>query len=271
MKAWFCVLTTVCCAVQPLNADTMPESRIVFSKPAMRWLWGGFGFHNSEATMTPMMTEEFRDQRVLKSFREISPTFSRLFAGYADWTKEAMDRFADYYDATFRRAGTTLYLVPGRMPPITEDFDADAYAEDVATRLKYLIKERKCTKIRYYTASNELSVGPTGAWFKQHWDMYVVVMDALYRAFRRHGLDVGLMSSDASGYANLETLDWSIRDLNEVTDTYCWHLYSYSRPGGKRTSCSRNRGSFRTRKCLGNRPVRRRHTGRFCCSGQRIP
>ena len=234
MKAWFCVLATVCCAVQPLNADTMPESRIVFSKPAMRWLWGGFGFHNSEATMTPMMSEEFRDQRALKSFREISPTFSRLFAGYADWTKEAMDRFADYYDATFRRAGTTLYLVPGRMPPITEDFDADAYAEDVATRLKYLIKERKCTKIRYYTASNELSVGPTYAWFSKHWDLYVAVMKALYRAFRRHGLDVGLMSSDASGHAMLDTLDWAIRDLGDETEVYCWHLYSGGRPKGKR-------------------------------------
>ena len=220
--------------IAPPAASKSVGAQIRLEKPAMRWLWGGFGFHNSEATMTPLMTDEFRDQRVLKSFREISPTFSRLFAGYADWTREAMDRFADYYDATFRRAGTTLYLVPGRMPTITEDFDADDYAEAVATRLEYLVKERKCTKIRYYTASNELSVGPSGAWFKTHWDKYVVVMDALYRAFQRHGLDIGLMSSDASSYASLDTIDWAIRDLNEVTDTYCWHIYSYSRPAGKK-------------------------------------
>ena len=225
------VVLTACAS---LMASGAVDAEIRLEKPAMRWLWGGFGFHNSEATMTPIMTEEFRDQRVLKSFREISPTFSRLFAGYADWTKEAMERFANYYDATFRGADTTLYLVPGRMMAITKDFDAAAYAEDVATRLEYLIKVRKCTKIRYYTASNELSVGSTGAWFKTHWDMYVTVMDALYRAFRRHGLDVGLMTSDASGYGSLETLDWSIRDLNEVTDTYCWHIYSYSRPEGKK-------------------------------------
>ena len=113
------VLLAVLTACVSLSASGAIDAAIRLEKPAMRWLWGGFGFHNSEATMTPMMTEEFRDQRVLKSFREISPTFSRLFAGYADWTKEAMDRFADYYDATFRRAGTTLYLVPGRMPTIT--------------------------------------------------------------------------------------------------------------------------------------------------------
>ena len=232
-NALSCVLAAACCAVQTLAAGAAPESRIVFTKPAMRWLWGGFGFHNSEATMTPMMSEEFRDQRVLKTFREISPTFARVFAGYWNWTPEAMDRFADYYDATFRPAGTILYMAPGRMPTITEDFCPDAYAEAVASRLEYLIKQRKCVKIRYYTASNELSVGRTSAWFRTHWDVYVKVMNALYRAFDRHGLDIGLMASDASGYRNLETIDWSIRDLNDITDTYCWHLYSYDRPAGK--------------------------------------
>ena len=206
------------------------ESRVTFIKPKMRWLWGGFGFHNSEATMTPIMSDEFRDQRVLKTFREISPTYSRLFAGYADWTKEAMDRFADYYDATFRLAGTTLYLVPGRMPTITEDFDPDVYAEAVAVRLEYLVKERKCTKIRYYTAANELSVGSNYCWFRNHWELYVKVMKALHRAFRRHGLDIGLMASDASGEGNFETIDWAIRDLNDQTEVYCWHKYAAYRP-----------------------------------------
>jgi hypothetical protein len=213
-------------AGQPQREDAAIAADVVIDKPVMRWLWGGFGFHNSEATMTPMMSEEFRDQRVLKTFRELSPTYSRVFAGYWDWTQEAMDRFADYYDATFRQAGTTLYLAPGRMPTITEDFDPDAYAEAVASRLEYLVKKRKCVKIRYYTASNELSVGSTYAWFLSHWDVYVKVMKSLHRAFARHGLDIGLMSSDASGFNNLKTIDWSIRDLNDVTDTYCWHLYS---------------------------------------------
>jgi len=213
-----------------LLAASVVGAEIRFEKPAMRWLWGGFGFHNSEATMTPLMTDEFRDQRVLKSFREISPTYSRLFAGYADWTKEAMDRFADYYDATFRLAGTTLYVVPGRMPTITEDFDPEAYAEAVAVRLEYLVKERKCTKIRYYTAANELSVGSNYCWFRNHWELYVKVMKALYRAFRRHGLDIGLMASDASGERNFETLDWAIRDLNDQTEVYCWHKYAVHSP-----------------------------------------
>ena len=207
-----------------LSADAA-GSRIVFDKPTQRWLWGGFGFHNSEATMTPMMSEEFRDQRVLKTFREISPTYSRVFAGYWDWTREAMDRFADYYDATFRRAGTTLYLVPGRMPVITDDFDAESYCEAVATRLEYLVKERKCTKIRYYCLSNELSVGPTYAWFAKHWDKYAEINREMQRAFMRHGLDIGLQTPDSSGYSRMADIDWAITNINEQTDTYCWHCY----------------------------------------------
>ena len=175
--------------------------------------------------MTPMMSEEFRDQRVLKTFREISPTYSRVFAGYWDWTREAMDRFADYYDATFRRAGTTLYLVPGRMPVITDDFDAESYCEAVATRLEYLVKERKCTKIRYYCLSNELSVGPTYAWFAKHWDKYAEINREMQRAFMRHGLDIGLQTPDSSGYSRMADIDWAITNINEQTDTYCWHCY----------------------------------------------
>ena len=196
-------------ALGALSSETsgLSESRIDFTKPAMRWLWGGFGFHNSEATMTPLMSEEFRDQRVLKTFREISPTYSRVFAGYWDWTREAMDRFADYYDATFRRAGTTLYLVPGRMPVITDDFDAESYCEAVATRLEYLVKERKCTKIRYYCLSNELSVGPTYAWFAKHWDKYAEINREMQRAFMRHGLDIGLQTPDSSGYSRMADID----------------------------------------------------------------
>lgn len=61
-------------------------SKIMIEKPRMRWLFGGIGFHNSESTMSALMNEKFMNEIALKSFREISPTFSRVFAGYADWT-----------------------------------------------------------------------------------------------------------------------------------------------------------------------------------------
>ena len=102
-------------------------SRITINNPPMRWLFSGFGFHNSEATMSALMSEKFKNEVAVKAFREISPTFSRVFAVYADWSKEAMDAFADYYDLTFRKAGTILYAVPGRLPYITDEDNIDVY------------------------------------------------------------------------------------------------------------------------------------------------
>jgi len=218
-----------------LQESGSKSSSVVFTKPIMRWLWGGLGFHNSEATMTAIMTEEFHDQRVVKSFREISPTYSRVCGGFADWTKEAMDHFADYYDETFRKAGTILYLIPGRMPVITDDFNMKTYSENVASRLEYLIKERKCTGIRYYCATNELSVGYTYAWFSNHMELYRQLNIELQAAFQRHGLDIGLMTPDASEFSKLPEMKWAMENMNEQTEVYCWHYYAnYWVPGDRK-------------------------------------
>lgn len=198
-------------------------SIIKLSKPPYRWLFGGVGFHNSEATMLKIMPQKFRDEIAVKTFREISPTFSRTFAGYADWTREAMDAFADYYDLTYRNAGTLIYLAPGRIPYITEDFDVEAHCESVAANFDYLINERKCTKLRYYCVTNELSVGNTNAWFwhQDQMELYKQIHNCLYRAFRRHGLDIGLIAPD-SGFGRIT---WATENVDETTECYCAHTY----------------------------------------------
>ena len=206
-------------------------SKIIVKNQRLKWLFGGIGFHNSEATMTALMNSRFKNERVLKTFREISPTFSRVFAGYYNWTKEAMDAFADYYDATFRNAGTLLYLVPGRMPHITDDFNMEEYCEKVAVNLEYLIKVRKCTKIRYYCVTNELSVGNTYAFLASDLPLLKKLHECLYKAFRRHELDIGLLATDCSGTENFDQIDWARKNMDEVTECYCAHLYSEYLPG----------------------------------------
>lgn len=199
--------------------------KIKIRKPYRRWLFGGLGFHNSEATMTPMMSESFLNERVLKCFREISPTFSRVYGGFADWTFEAMDLFADYYDKTFRKTGTLIYMVPGRMPMPTKEFDLEDYCERTAKNLEYLIKERKCTKIRYFCATNELSVGNTYAYLSDKLDYFKEIHEALNRAFLRHGLDVGLLATDCSGASTAPQIKWATENMDEITSDYCLHLY----------------------------------------------
>jgi hypothetical protein len=216
-------------------------SEITISKPYFRWLFGGFGFQHSEAELTALMSEEFRDQRVLKTFREISPSFARVYAGYADWSKEAMDRFADYYDLTFRQAGTTLYIVPGCMPALPDQIDVEAYCEKVAKNLEYLVKTRNIRKIRFYCLTNELTAGNTYKYFDgDRMELFKKYHEGLFRAFRRHGLDgIGLAATDASDAGPqampktaIEQIEWAQKNMDEITGIYCNHWYMYNREPG---------------------------------------
>ena len=211
---------------------------VTITKPYIRWLFNGFGFQNSEANFLAIMPDDFRDQRVLKTFAEISPSFSRVYTGFADQSKEQLDRFADYYDLTFRKAGTTLYAVPCAMPPLAEELDADAYAEKVAKNLEYLIKVRNCRKIRYYCLTNELMNGDRWGWFaqKDRWELFKKFNVALFRAFHRHELDIRILASDESASPNPEAtknvypmLDWIKANMDDYVGAYCTHWYVYGR------------------------------------------
>jgi hypothetical protein len=206
-----------------------PEQTVVnIQKPAMMWLWAGAGFHNSEASMLRVMSDEFRDQVVLKAFREISPTITRVFAGYYDWTKTSMHDFADYYDLTFRQAGTTVYMVPGRMPFLQNPEDdkcIDEYMEQVCSRLEYIIKERKLTKVRYYCLSNEMCMGNQWGYFDTRLDLFKKYNEKLYWTLKKHNLDIGLAATDTSGFRNMPQIDWATKNMDQITDIYCWHVY----------------------------------------------
>ena len=208
---------------------------VTIAKPYFRWLFGGFGFQHSEANFAALMPDDFRDQRVLKTFAELSPTFGRVYTGFADESKEQLDRFADYYDLTFRRAGTTLYAVPCAMPSFADKIDADEYAENVAKNLEYLIKTRNCRKIRYYCLTNELMCGDNWAWFVNGGkeEIFKKFYAALFHAFRRHDLDIRLLASDEAATTKPEKvypfLDWIKANMDDYVGVYCTHWYVYGR------------------------------------------
>ena len=210
-------------------------AQVTVEKPYFRWLFGGFGFQHSEASLTALMSDEFRDQRVVKSFREISPTFGRVYIGFADISKEQMDRFADYYDATFRLAQTTLYAVPCCIESFPEKLDPDEYAEKVAKNLEYLIKVRKCVKIRYYCLTNELVAGGKWEYFSTNnqMDCYRKLNEALFFAFRKHQLDIRILATDIAvttrPYEALPSLRWASDNMDDYIGAYCSHWYVYGR------------------------------------------
>ena len=222
-------------SVSTLFALVVSAADVTVEKPYFRWLWGGFGFQQSEANLTALMPDDFLNERVLKTFAELSPTFARVYTGFADQSKEQLDRFADYYDKTFRKAGTTLYAVPCAMPAIREGDDARAYAEKVAKNLAYLVKERRCRKIRFYCLTNELMVGDEWNWFARNgkMDVYKVYNEALYDAFRKYDLDIRILATDMAVTTKPElaigSLEWARTNMNDVVGAYCSHWYVYGR------------------------------------------
>ena len=219
-----------------LSVDREPTEKTVVAieRPQMPWLFAGFGFQNAEAQLTPMMTDEFRNERAVKSFRELSPSFSRVYVGRAGESREALDRFADYYDKTFRPCDTTIYAVGGSLPGFPEKLDVEAHAEGVAKSLEYLIKERDCRKIRFYCLTNELMCDDQWAYFwkKDKMPLFKRFHEALYDAFRRHGLDIQLAASDGSyGRKQAEELKWTTENMDLLTGIYCTHYYDNVKPG----------------------------------------
>ena len=217
-------------------AGSASGADVTIEKPYFRWLFGGFGFQHSEANFLSLMPDDFRDQRVLKTFAELSPTFGRVYAGFADQSREQLDRFADYYDRTFRKAGTVLYAVPCAMPAFADTIDAEAYAEKVARNLEYLVRERNCRKIRYYCVSNELMSGDAGCWFKRpgNDEVFKRFYVALFHAFRRHGLDILLIASDEPTTnwkrdSVFPFLEWIRDNMDDCVGAYCTHWYVCSR------------------------------------------
>jgi len=209
---------------------------VTIEKPYFRWLFGGFGFQHSEANFIRIMKDEFRDQRVLKTFIELSPTFGRVYTAQANIPREQLDAFAEFYDLTFRKAGTTLYVCPGPLPAGPERYDPAEYAAKVADQLEYLIRSRGCRKIRYYCICNELVVGDEWEYFKKSDEnraLYVKMNEALFDAFRRRGLDVDLLATDEACTRDPskvdEFYDWTVKNMSDVVGTYCNHWYVYGR------------------------------------------
>ena len=83
---------------------------IIVTRGKYPQLFGGLGFHNNDATMYHVMEREHFNQVICKNYREISPGFMRTFGGFAEWTKEAMDEFAEYYEQMQKWTDTPIYL-----------------------------------------------------------------------------------------------------------------------------------------------------------------
>ena len=197
--------------------------KISVSKGDFPILFGGFGFHNSEALFYPIIEKEQFNQKICKCYREISPGFMRTFAGYANWSKESMDAFAEYYDKMQCVTDTPMYFACAKGQLHFSDEERMEYAEKVAENLDYLINEKGVKQLRYYCYSNEMSINDWGGLLKDL-PLFQKYHEYLYRAFQKRNLNIGLLATDASdGY--WDTIDYAIENMNRISEDFCLHTY----------------------------------------------
>ena len=197
---------------------------IKITKNKYAHIFGGAGFHNNDGTIYHIIGKEHFNQYVCKCYREAAPGFMRTFGGFSDWTKEAMDEFADYYEKMQKWTDTPIYLTPGAGKMHFSDEEIAEYCEDVAKNLAYLYYDKNVKHIRYYCFSNEMSRVMWGV-LLQDLPTFKKYHEGLYAAFQRHKLPIGLLATDASGYEQWETVRWARKNMAEITEDFCVHIY----------------------------------------------
>ena len=182
-------------------------------------IFAGCGFHNNDATMYHVLDREHFNQYICKCYREISPGFMRTFAGFSDWTKEAMDEFAEYYEKMQKWTDTPMYFTPGMAKNHFSDEAIKKYCEDVAERLNYLYYEKNVKHIRYYCFSNEMSCNMYGVLLKDL-PLFQKYHEGLFAAFQKYNLPIGLLATDASEYENWSTVDYAIEHMASISEDF---------------------------------------------------
>lgn len=197
---------------------------IRMEQPTYPAVFAGIGFHNSEAGMYRLMSERFFHEKIAKCYREISPGFMRCFGGFSDWSREAMDDFCEYYQKMQAVTDTPIYMVPGRGKIHFSDAEIEDYCNQVAEKLAYLIREKKVRHLAYYCFSNELAQVTMGHLISRL-PLFGQYQEQLYRAFQNHGLNIGLLATDAAN--DWSSLDWAMQNLDIYTKDYCGHYYEH--------------------------------------------
>jgi hypothetical protein len=144
--------------------------------------------------------------------------------GFYNQTEESLDKFAEYYEYMQKWTDTPMYLTVDTCHLHFSDEEIQDYCENIADRLAYLYHKKGVKHIRYYCLSNELSRKRHGNLVK---DMptFKKYHEYFYRAFLKRNLPIGLLSTDATEYENWNTVDWALKNMNEITDDVCVHIY----------------------------------------------
>ncbi len=180
----------------------------------------GVGFdtfqHNFPATAQQM------DQVLFKRWRELAPSFVRMDI-QTDWGTKQLNQMAKHL-LLMQETGTVAYITLWDLPVEQTPQDMANFAKHTADQMAYLIKTRGCICIKYFCISNELTLDKWGA-LANDLPLYATYQNAIFKAFWKEGLHIGMLATDASPISEWNTVKWAADHINSTTAVYGAHEY----------------------------------------------
>lgn len=193
---------------------TIDPSRVVLDH------FAGVGFHVFHHTHN--IPQTMLDEVVAKRWRELNPSFARLNDSYT-WDDTMREQAARHMQR-LKETGTELYLATWGPPDTQPGEERRAYARKMVDLHEYLYRTKGLTNLRWFCMSNELSLGKWGA-LVHDLPKFRDYHRELFDEYRRRGLPIGLLATDASPLSYWSTIEWAADHMDDITAIYGGHDY----------------------------------------------
>lgn len=193
---------------------------IVTPERVLQSSFGGVGFHVFDHCHDA--SQELLDTVIVKRWRELNPAYARVTHLWS-WDAAKTDYVAAQM-AVWKGTGTEVYLTTWDPQDCNSPAEFEAYARKVADMLAYFVVERKLDNLKTYCLTNELSLKGWGTLMRDL-PKFRTYHQAFADEFKRRGLPVQLLATDASPIDYWSSIEWATANMDGVTGVYGGHHY----------------------------------------------
>ena len=199
-----------------------PDATVSVTPQIINEKFGGVGFHVIFHTRKP--SKWHYEQVFAKRWRELNPSFARVNDS-PTWDEKEMDETFRYLDM-MKNTNTEIYLTSFGVQSIY-DYKSEAdYVKKEVDNIEYLKKKKGFENIKYYCMTNELSLDFWASMVKNNeLDKFKSIHQLFYEEFKRRGLDIKLLATDASPFEYWPTIEWAANNMDDITGVYGGHHY----------------------------------------------
>ena len=208
------------CSVK--NDQKIGQATINISDSLVNNDYGGVGFHEISPISKP--TKWMVEQVFAKRWRELSPSFARVNDD-PKWKKKELDEFCEYLKI-LKDAETEMYITSFGAEEIHKYKNEADYVKKEVDNLEYIRKVKGFDNLKYYCMTNELSMDYWASMITENkLDQFKRIHQLFYNEFKKRGLDIKLLATDASPFEYWYTIEWAAKNMDDITGVYGGHHY----------------------------------------------